>query len=150
MTMPNITVNDLPGLLANDVAVKVAGIDCDGILRGKIMHKDKFLGVAQKGFGFSSAVFGWDMQDVLYTTDARIANPEPGYVDFIAVPDLNTFRRIPWEDDIPFFLVRFIQDGKPVLADGRAMLKGISDKLEASNCQALAGGASSPFQSVLT
>lgn len=150
MTMPNITVNDLPGLLANDVAVKVAGIDCDGILRGKVMHKDKFLGVAQKGFGFSSAVFGWDMQDVLYTTDARIANPESGYVDFIAVPDLNTFRRIPWEDDIPFFLVRFIQDGKPVLADGRAMLKGISDKLEASNCQALAGGTSFPFQSVLT
>lgn len=145
MTILNISINDLPRLLADDIAVKVAGIDCDGILRGKVMHKEKFLGIAQKGFGFSSAVFGWDMQDVLYTTDANVTSPQSSYADFIAVPDLNTFRRIPWEDDIPFFLVRFIQDGKPVLADGRGMLKGISDRLEASNCQALAGGARLPI-----
>lgn len=137
----SITVEDLPKLLENDIAIKVAGIDCDGILRGKIMHKDKFLGIAEKGFGFSSAVFGWDMQDVLYTNDAKITSPEAGYVDFIAVPDLNTFRRIPWEDDIPFFLVRFIQNGEEVVADGRNMLKEISHKLEAANCQAFAGGA---------
>ncbi|BCS17481.1 glutamine synthetase family protein [Aspergillus puulaauensis] len=135
----NITVEDLPKLLENDIAVKVAGIDCDGILRGKVMHKDKFLGIAEKGFGFSSAVFGWDMQDVLYTNDAKITSPEAGYVDFIAVPDLNTFRRIPWEDNIPFFLVRFIQNGDEVVADGRNMLKEISHKLEAANCQAFAG-----------
>jgi glutamine synthetase len=137
-----ITVEDLPRLLATDIAVKVAGIDCDGILRGKVMHKDKFLGIAEKGFGFSSAVFGWDMQDVLYSNDAKIASPEAGYVDFIAVPDLTTFRRIPWEDDIPFFLVRFVQNGDEVVADGRNMLKEISDRLEEANCQALAGGAS--------
>lgn len=137
----SITVEDLPKLLENDIAIKVAGIDCDGILRGKIMHKDKFLGIAEKGFGFSSAVFGWDMQDVLYTNDAKITSPEAGYVDFIAVPDLNTFRRIPWEDDIPFFLVRFIQNGEEVVADGRNILKEISHKLEAANCQAFAGGA---------
>ncbi|OJJ05059.1 hypothetical protein ASPVEDRAFT_55083 [Aspergillus versicolor CBS 583.65] len=134
-----ITVEDLPRLLATDIAVKVAGIDCDGILRGKVMHKDKFLGIAEKGFGFSSAVFGWDMQDVLYSNDAKIASPEEGYVDFIAVPDLSTFRRIPWEDDIPFFLVRFVQNGEEVVADGRNMLKEISDRLEEANCQALAG-----------
>ncbi|KAA8643782.1 glutamine synthetase family protein [Aspergillus tanneri] len=139
MTIQKISVEDLPKLLVNDLKVKVAGIDCDGILRGKVMSKEKFLGIAQKGFGFSSAVFGWDMQDVLYTTNAKIAPPESGYVDFIAVPDLNTFRRIPWEDDIPFFLVRFVQNGKPVSADGRSMLKDVCDKLAASNCKAMAG-----------
>lgn len=136
----NVTIENLSSLLADDIKVKVAGIDCDGILRGKVMSKEKFLGIAEKGFGFSSAVFGWDMQDVLYTTDANIAPKDSGYVDFIAVPDLSTFRRIPWEDDIPFFLVRFIQNGQTVSADGRNMLKSICDKLAADNCQGMAGG----------
>ncbi|KAL4889887.1 hypothetical protein BDV59DRAFT_185694 [Aspergillus ambiguus] len=134
-----ITVEELPNLLANDIKVKVAGIDCDGILRGKVMSKEKFLGIAQKGFGFSSAVFGWDMQDMLYTTEAKIAPADSGYVDFLAVPDLNTFRRIPWEDNIPFFLVHFVQNGSPVSADGRNMLRTIRDKLAAANCKGLAG-----------
>ncbi|GLA21982.1 hypothetical protein CBS63078_3778 [Aspergillus niger] len=134
-----ITAEDLPNLLANDIKVKVAGVDCDGILRGKVMAKEKFLGIAQKGFGFSSAVFGWDMQDVLYTTEANIAPADSGYVDFLAVPDLNSFRRIPWEDDIPFFLVRFVQNDKPVSADGRSMLRSICDKLAANNCKGMAG-----------
>ncbi|GLA37956.1 hypothetical protein AnigIFM63309_004939 [Aspergillus niger] len=134
-----ITAEDLPNLLANDIKVKVAGVDCDGILRGKVMAKEKFLGIAQKGFGFSSAVFGWDMQDVLYTTEANIAPADSGYVDFLAVPDLNSFRRIPWEDDIPFFLVRFVQNDKPVSADGRSMLRSICDKLAANSCKGMAG-----------
>lgn len=134
-----ITLENLSSALADDIKVKVAGIDCDGILRGKVMAKEKFLGIAQKGFGFSSAVFGWDMQDVLYTTDANIAPKDSGYVDFIAIPDLSSFRRIPWEDNIPFFLVRFIQNGQAVSADGRNMLKSICDKLAAENCQAMAG-----------
>lgn len=140
MSQDTITVEDLPALLEHDISVKVAGIDCDGILRGKVMAKEKFLSIAQKGFGFSSAVFGWDMQDVLYTTDAKIAPPESGYVDFIAVPDLSSYRRIPWEDNIPFFLVRFVQNEKPVAADGRSMLRAITDKLAEANCQAMAGG----------
>lgn len=141
MSTNTVTVETLPDLLANDIKVKVAGLDCDGILRGKVMSKEKFLGIAQKGFGMSSAVFGWDMQDMLYTTDARIAPPESGYADFIAVPDLSSFRRIPWEDEIPFFLVRFeYGDNKHVSADGRSMLKSLCDQLASSNCQAMAGG----------
>jgi len=42
--------------------VKVACSDIDGILRGKYLHKDKFLGAAQPhpdgGFGFCDVVFG--------------------------------------------------------------------------------------------
>lgn len=135
-----ITVENLPTVLADDIKVKVGGIDADGILRGKVMAKEKFLGIAEKGFGFSSAVFGWDMHDMLWTTDARIAPPETGYADFLAVPDLNTFRRLPWEEDIPFFLVRFISNGKAVSADGRSMLKGVCDRIGAEGYQALAGG----------
>ena len=44
--------------------VKVAVSDIDGILRGKYLHIDKFLGAAKPhpegGFGFCDVVFGWD------------------------------------------------------------------------------------------
>ncbi|KAJ5691947.1 hypothetical protein N7462_001370 [Penicillium macrosclerotiorum] len=139
LTPTMITVENLPSLLADDIKVKVAGIDADGVLRGKVMAKEKFLGIAQKGFGFSSAVFGWDMHDMLWTTNARVAPPESGYADFLAIPDLNTFRRLPWEENIPFFLVRFVSNGKPVSADGRSMLKGICDRIAESGYSASAG-----------
>ena len=45
--------------------VKVAVSDIDGVLRGKYLHRDKFLGAAEPypggGFGFCDVVLGWDM-----------------------------------------------------------------------------------------
>ncbi|HQZ08557.1 MAG TPA: glutamine synthetase, partial [Burkholderiaceae bacterium] len=50
--------------------VKVAVSDIDGVLRGKYLHIDKFLGAAEAypagGFGFCDVVLGWDMMDVTY------------------------------------------------------------------------------------
>lgn len=112
------------------------------------MSKEKFLSIVESGFGFSSAVYGWDMQDMLYTTGARVstdgAGNGEGYSDLVAVPDLGSFRRIGWEDGIPFFLVRFVNggEGKGVCADGRGMLRGITEGLERVGCRALAGGES--------
>ncbi len=47
-----VTPDTLPELLKNDAAVKVAGCDVDGILRGKIMHKNKFLKIVEEGQSF--------------------------------------------------------------------------------------------------
>jgi hypothetical protein len=41
--------------------VKVAVSDIDGVMRGKYLHKDKFMSAAEGGFGFCDVVFGWDM-----------------------------------------------------------------------------------------
>lgn len=132
------TAATISQLLQNDNKVKVAGIDCDGILRGKVMSKDKFLASVEKGFGMSSAIFGWDMHDQLYTTNT--SSTQPGYADFTAIPDLRSFRRIAWEDDIPFFLLHFVVNEEPMYADGRSMLRSLSSKLEASGWRSLAGG----------
>ena len=51
-----LTVDKLPKLLENDSKVKVAGIDVDGVLRGKLMSKKKFLSIAEEGFGFCSVI----------------------------------------------------------------------------------------------
>ena len=50
--------------------VKVAVSDIDGVLRGKYLHIDKFLGACAPyptgGFGFCGAVLGRDMIDATY------------------------------------------------------------------------------------
>ena len=137
-----ITASSLPSLLADDIAVKVAGIDVDGILRGKLMSKQKFLSIAEAGFGFCSVIFGWDMHDQTYATELKISNSENGYRDLIAVPDLSSFRRIPWENNVPFFLVSFFDpDTKaPVSACPRGLLQVQLDKVHKAGYGAMAGG----------
>jgi glutamine synthetase len=137
-----ITVESLPELLKNDQAVKVAGIDVDGMLRGKLMAKKKFLSIATEGFGFCSVIFGWDMHDQTYFRELAISNKENGYRDLIAVPDLSSFRRIPWENNVPFFLISF-QDpdtGASLSACPRSLLRRAVDKLKENGYGAMAGG----------
>ncbi|MCJ1248201.1 hypothetical protein MMC30_005418 [Trapelia coarctata] len=145
MALPNspteITLESLPDLLKNDTKVKLAGFDVDGIPRGKLISKKKFLSVAKDGFGFCSVIFGWDMHDQTYFKELKISNEQNGYRDIIAIPDLSSFRRIPWEDDVPFFLVSFFEPDtkEPVIADPRGLLKTAVDKLEKSGLSAMAG-----------
>ena len=74
----------------------------------------------------------------------KISNADNGYRDVIAVPDLDSFRRIPWEDNVPFFLVDFMDPdtGKPLSACSRGLLKLASVKLEKKGMAAMAGGES--------
>ena len=95
---------DLAGILKDDERVQVAGIDCDGQLRGKVMSKEKFLSIVNSGFGMSSAIFGWDMHDMLFE-DNKISSSEAGYADFTSMVDELSMRRLPWANNMPFFLI---------------------------------------------
>lgn len=86
--------------------VKLAVTDIDGILRGKVISFEKFRSIAEKGFGFCDVVFGWDCGDHVYDNGA-VTGLHTGYPDAIAVIDSQTFRQVPWEDGIPFFLADF-------------------------------------------
>ncbi|KAK3695822.1 putative glutamine synthetase [Podospora appendiculata] len=147
-TTPKITADDLPALLENDNSVKLAGIDVDGILRGKLVSKKKFLSVASSGFGFCSIIFGWDMHDMTYIQELKVSTKENGYRDIIAVPDLNSFRRIPWENNVPFFLVSFFDPdtNEPVAPCPRGLLKTQIDKLAEKGYGAMAGAEYEFFQ----
>lgn len=142
--MEEITVDSLPELLQADNSVKLAGIDVDGILRGKLVSKKKFLSIAAGSFGFCSVIFGWDMHDTTYVRELEISNKDNGYRDLLAVVDLSSFRRIPWENNVPFFLVSFLdpQTNKPVSACPRGLLNSQLEKLKARGYGAMAGGRS--------
>lgn len=89
--------------------VKLAVTDMDGILRGKYISVEKFSGLAESNFGFCDVVFGWDSADVAYDKGG-VTGWHTGYPDAPARLDLSTFRKIPWEQDVPFFLGEFIDD----------------------------------------
>ncbi|KKK17562.1 hypothetical protein P175DRAFT_0550980 [Aspergillus ochraceoroseus IBT 24754] len=135
------TPETIVGLLHNDTRVKLAGIDVDGLLRGKLVSKKKFLSIVSDGFGFCSVIFGWDMHDRTYVRELAISNRDNGYRDILAVPDLSTFRRIPWEDNVPFFLVSFLdpETRQPLCACPRGLVKGALGKLGAAGYRAMAG-----------
>lgn len=137
-----ITVDNVAEILQNDTAVKVAGVDVDGQLRGKLMAKKKFLSVVSEGFGFCSVVFGWDMHDQTYFKELGISNKGNGYRDIVAVPDLSSYRRIPWENNVPFFLVSFFdpETREPLSACPRGLLKTALSKAEEEGYRAMAGG----------
>jgi glutamine synthetase len=138
----DVNLHDLPTILADDNQVKLAGIDVDGILRGKLVSKSKFLSIARDGFGFCSVIFGWDMHDQTYFKELAISNKENGYKDLVAVPDLNSFRRIPWENNVPFFLLSFFDPDTrgPISACPRGLLRTATEKLEKFGYKAMAGG----------
>jgi len=137
-----VTLDNVAQVLENDTRVKVAGIDVDGVLRGKLISKKKFLSIAQEGFGFCSVIFGWDMHDRTYFKELQISNKENGYRDLVAIPDLKSFRRIPWEENVPFFLVSFFdpETREPICACPRGLLKTAMDKWENAGYKAMAGG----------
>ncbi|KAI6248960.1 Type-1 glutamine synthetase 2 [Erysiphe necator] len=136
-----ITFETLPQLLENDTKVKVAGIDVDGILRGKLISKEKFLSVAENGFGFCSVIFGWDMHDQVYSSVSKISVNDDGISDILVYPDLKSFRRIPWENNVPFFIVSFFDPVQkiPFYACPRGLLKVAAKKLNTNGFKALAG-----------
>ncbi|KAK5944939.1 hypothetical protein PMZ80_002142 [Knufia obscura] len=137
----NLTLENVETALANDTKVKLAGLDVDGILRGKLISKKKFFSVVKDGFGFCSVIFGWDMHDMTYFRELKISNAENGYRDLIAKIDLSSYRRIPWENNVPFFLVQFLDPDthEPVCACPRSLLRTAVGKLHKAGYDAMAG-----------
>ena len=105
--------------------VKIAFADIDGVLRGKYVSTEKFLSIASGNTTFCDVIFGWDAGDVAYD-NAAYTGWHTGYPDSPARIDLTTFRKIPWENDLPFFLGEMLDaKGKPSPICPRQLLKKV-------------------------
>ena len=113
--------------------VKVAVSDIDGVLRGKYIHKEKFYSAIKGGFGFCDVVFGWDMMDVTYD-NTTMTGWHKGFPDAVARIDPGTFRTVPWDDNVPFFLGDFVHQVKgreaPLPICPRQVLKRVLKRAE--------------------
>lgn len=105
--------------------VKLAYTDIDGILRGKYVSTEKFLSAADGQTTFCNVIFGWDAADIAYH-NGSFTGWHSGYPDSPTKIDFSTFRKIPWENDLPFFLGEIIDDnGKPSYVCPRQLLKKV-------------------------
>ena len=117
--------------------VRVAISDIDGILRGKYIHDEKFASIVQGGFGFCDVVFGWDANDVSYE-NTDFTGWHSGYPDAKARIDLDTFRQIPWDHNVPFFLADFqTASGDPLPVCPRNLLKTLCQRAEKLGYEAI-------------
>ncbi len=107
--------------------VKIAFTDIDGILRGKYISTEKFLNAIETTSGFCNVIFGWDVADAAYDNNSY-TGWHSGYPDADAKIDITTYRKIPWEQDTPFFLGEMMTtDEKPAHFCPRQLLKKVLD-----------------------
>jgi glutamine synthetase len=126
---PIQTAEDVRALLEEENAryVKLGVFDVDGILRGKYMHRDKFLGALEKGFGFCDVVLGWDCQDQLYD-QSEYTGWHTAYPDAPVRILPETHRRLPFEQDTLFFLGEFADGAEHICP--RGVLRKVLDRAE--------------------
>lgn len=86
-------------------------------------------------------IFGWDIHDQLYSRELLISNKENGYRDLLARVDLTTYRRIPWEFNVPFFLVSFfdVVTKEPLSACPRGTLEKVTAEAARNGWQCMVG-----------
>ena len=89
--------------------VKVGVFDLDGIFRGKFMHREKFLGALETGFGLCDVVLGWDVNDQLYDNSTH-TGWHTGFPDASVRIIPESGRQIPMEDDCWLFIGEFVDD----------------------------------------
>jgi glutamine synthetase len=119
--------------------VKVAVSDIDGILRGKYIHRDKFFSAVEGGFGFCDVVFGWDAHDQCYD-NTRLTGWHHGFPDAMVRLDLSTYRTVPWDGGVPFFLGDFVTaSGAPHPICPRQVLKRVLKRAEKMGYTAMVG-----------
>jgi glutamine synthetase len=116
--------------------VKVGVFDMDGILHGKYMHRDKFLSALESGFGLCDVVLGWDSNDQLYDR-STYTGWHTAYPDALARLLPATMRKLPFEEDLPFFLGEFGGEAEAICP--RGTLRRVLDRASDMGFAATAG-----------
>ena len=108
--------------------IKIGVFDVDGILRGKYMHRDKFLSAMDKGFGFCDVLLGWDSNDQLYDS-ATYTGWHTAYPDASVRVLPETCRRIPFEENTLLLLGEFEDEAEKICP--RGVLRRVLDRADA-------------------
>jgi glutamine synthetase len=93
--------------------VKVGVFDGDGILRGKYLRREKFLGALEKGIGFCDVVLGWDSNDQLFD-NVKFTGWHTAYPDAAVRLLPETYREIPFEPKTLLVLGEFAGSAEAV------------------------------------
>lgn len=110
--------------------IEVAWSDPFGHAQGKRIPSSQFIGRALgSGFAFCEASLGWNTDGTVIDS-LRLTNWDGGYPDVFAVPDLATFKPLPWRPRVGHVISDILaHDRSPSLLDPRAVLKRVLARL---------------------
>jgi glutamine synthetase len=110
--------------------IEVAWSDPFGHAQGKRIPASQFLNRALgSGFAFCEASLGWNTEGTVVES-LDITNWVGGYPDVFAVPDLATYRPLPWRPRVGHVISDIVaHDRTPSLLDPRAVLKKVLARL---------------------
>ncbi|MFD6196259.1 glutamine synthetase family protein [Mycobacteriaceae bacterium NPDC060252] len=111
--------------------IEVAWSDQFGHALGKRVPADQFLRRAQAaGFGFCDGALAWNA-NARVIESLRLTNWDTGYPDVFAIPDLRTFRELPWRRGVGHVISDVVShDRKPSALDPRGVLRRVIKRLE--------------------
>ncbi len=141
-SMSSLSIEDLRKEISTGKidTVVVAMTDMQGRLVGKRIHGQHFLDdTLHHGTEGCNYLLAVDM-DMNTVQGYEMSSWERGYSDFVMDPDMNTLRRIPWQEGAAMVLadVKWL-DGKDVVASPRQILRKQVDALAAAGMKAMVG-----------
>lgn len=140
--MAALSVEELRAAVASGSidTVVVAMTDMQGRLVGKRIHGSYFIDeVLHHGTEGCNYLLAVDV-DMNTVSGYEMSSWDAGYADFALHPDLNTLRRVPWQEGAALVLCDVLWlDGKDVLASPRQILRKQVELLHKSGMKALVG-----------
>jgi glutamine synthetase len=125
--------------------VRFSFADQHGVLRGKTLSASAAEAAMERGVTVTSTLLLKDTSHrtvfPAFTPGGGVGIPEmQGAADICMVPDTSTFRVLPWAPDTGWYLCDLqFADGRPVIFDTRALLKGAVNKLALAGYEFVAG-----------
>ncbi len=115
-------------------SVIIAGPDLHGILRGKSVAAERFAADPQAPLGVSDLVFALDPNGAVVPRPSGFEGWWPsgdttGHEDITLVPNLETFRALPWNESTGIVIGEFRKvDGSPVVETPTYVLQRVLDR----------------------
>lgn len=132
-----LTLDELSGLVSQGRVdtVVTAFTDMQGRFMGKRVTGEFFCSdVGEHGIHFCNYLLGTEME-MTCPPGFRLMSWDKGYGDWLAVPDLDTLRVIPWLEKTAFVICDVLDDaGHPVPIAPRTLLKQQIAAAEAEGC----------------
>jgi glutamine synthetase len=134
------TIEEAQRLLERDGihTVECAFPDSWGALRGKRVPASQFPRVAEKGFALANACYVWDLTCEIFPI--AFANPDTGYPDMVAIPDLSTLRPLTWREGTAIVMCDTIdhRTHEPIVLDPRHLLRTVIGRLQSAGYEPIA------------
>ncbi len=125
--------------------VRVGFVDTHGLVRSRPIEARHFAQAARNGVPFTTALFAMDsanniFQNVFARDGGFGRDSMGGAGDMLAVPDLDTFRIVPWARRTATVLSDvYLSDGEPCPFDPRAVMRKAVAALARQNLSYVAG-----------